>query len=73
MEFNYIDRDGVEYVAEHEFASPLEALEAAAALGAAGCAFDWPGEVYYFCVDDESREWILKHYHGNRRLSPANF
>jgi hypothetical protein len=72
VDLNFIDRDYFEYVAEHEFTSPIEVLEAAAALGAEDCSFEWPGEVYEFCVDDESREWILKHYDGNRRVSPAN-
>lgn len=66
IEFEGVDDGIAEYAALRKFASPVEALDAAPALGAEGRMFEWPGEHDYFCVDDWSRQELLKRLDEDR-------
>jgi hypothetical protein len=62
IEFEGVDDGIAEYAAVRTFDSPLEALDAAVAVGAEGRMFEWPGVRDYLCVDDWCRQWICDNF-----------
>jgi hypothetical protein len=68
VEFEGVDDGIAEFAALREFESPLAALDAAAALGAEGRMFEWPGLIDYVCVNEWDRDWICDKFAVGRSV-----